>query len=135
MNDEVRGKITNPDRKRQLIDMTGVRYGKVTPTDIEGFIEMDNLLFVLFELKHADTPFGGGQKLAFLNLVDAIRPPKHAVLIHAKHYTPVEDEIYAAHCEVVQYRECRKWFPGNGFTLKGLIDEVVRRHRPERLVE
>jgi len=41
----VRGKIEHRDRARQIRDFSNLRYGNITPTDIDGLIEYQNKCF------------------------------------------------------------------------------------------
>ena len=39
---EQRGVILNPARMQQIVSFEGMKYGTITPTDIDGFIEYKN---------------------------------------------------------------------------------------------
>ena len=68
----------------------------VSPTDIDGYIQLDrNNVFVFFELKHhGDAPCG--QKTALTTMVDTLRKGHgNAVLIIATHNTPAGKTIIA----------------------------------------
>ena len=43
-----RGVIQNRDRKKQIIDFSGLKYGKITPTDIDGLIEYKDKAMMFF---------------------------------------------------------------------------------------
>ena len=64
--------IRNRDYMRQIKDFSGLRFGKISPTDIDGFLDFGNSLFIFVEMKHGDTRIPYGQKLALTRLCDAV---------------------------------------------------------------
>lgn len=82
-----KGKIDDKDYSRQIKDYSGLRYGNITPTDIDGFIEYHNKKFVFIEYKKMDQNIPQrGQELAFQRLVDLINDSgKDAIYIVAEH--------------------------------------------------
>lgn len=125
--DETRGKIQNPEQKRQLMDFSGLKYGKITPTDIDGFIEMKNKLFVFYEFKNKAAKQPYGQQLAETNLIDALRlAGKEAVMILCRHnQNNFEKEINAASCIVEKYYYNSKWYDGDNRTAKQVTDSFI----------
>ena len=90
-----RGVIQCEKYAKQLVSYGGLVFkGKtghynVTPTDIDGLIQLDNEnCFIVIELKHSgDAP--EGQKKALQNLAAAIRKGgSNCVVILAEHGTP-----------------------------------------------
>ena len=67
-----RGKIRNREYAKQLRDFSGLRWGNITPTDIDMFIEFNNELFIYAEGKHGKTKLPYGQRLALERQHDAI---------------------------------------------------------------
>lgn len=121
-----RGEIDNRGRSRQIRNYAGIRYGKITPTDIDGFFEIRDRVFVFFELKYEDAKMKRGQEVALERLVDTIIEPRKAILLIAKHNHPVNEDIDAANCKVVRYRWRGKWRPAKeGSTLKQMADRFV----------
>jgi len=49
---EVKGVIHAPQRATQLRDYSGLLFGNITPTDIDGLIEYKNIGYVIIELKY-----------------------------------------------------------------------------------
>jgi len=47
----MRGKIVHRNRKRQLLDMSGLRFGKITPSDLDACIEYRRRAWVFIEFK------------------------------------------------------------------------------------
>jgi len=127
-DDANRGKITNPERKRQLIDFSKLKYGKITPTDIDGFIEKDNNMFMFYEYKLLDTDMPFGQRVAYTRLVDALTDAgKQAVLFICRHnQVDTNKEINGSDCIVDSYYFHGKWHPGRNKTAKELSDSFIR---------
>ena len=69
--DENRGSIQLRERARQLNDFHDIKYGAITPTDIDGYIEYHNEAFIFYEVKYRDAQLPRGQEIALVRLVDA----------------------------------------------------------------
>jgi len=103
-----RGVIRNRRRASQLVDFSGLRYGKITPTDLDGLIEYKNTCFVLYEFKHESHPYMDiGQSLAITRLCDGLSKPYLFVL--ATHNKAPEIDIPASYCNVVDYYTKGEW--------------------------
>lgn len=111
MNSEpMRGRIRNRERARQLRDFSGLRFGKITPTDIDCVIEFKDKLFVLVEFKMFGAPMDFGQQLCFERLCNAINSnARHAFAIVAEHDTPIHSDIDAGNATVKQVYKNNKW--------------------------
>lgn len=101
-NDSTRGTFQNESYAKQLISFDGLKFKgrnglmNVTPTDIDGVVQLDNEnCFIFFELKHS----GGvptGQSDALKKLVDAVQAGGvNCVLFVAVHNTPFPETIMA----------------------------------------
>ena len=133
---EKRGKIINRKRKKQLSDFSGLRYGKITPTDIDGFIDFGNIVFIFFELKLEDVELPTGQRLALERLVDGMeKEGKCSIGIIAIHgIFSTNKDIDASSCIVTCYRFKKQWvIPKKEYTLKQMIDSVLRKFSPRYL--
>lgn len=128
--DDNRGAIQFRDRRKQIIDCRGLRYGNITPTDCDGLIEYHGKAYILFELKKRGTEVPKGQLLALVRAVDDWRRArKPALLIIAEHdvENPAED-IDAAKCNVRSYYGGGVWkHPNAPITLKDTIDSFISR--------
>ena len=119
-----RGKIRNKDYAQILRDYTKLRWGAITPTDIDGFLDFGNKAFVFIESKYKGKSLGGGQKLALERLVDACSVP--SILIVSEHDSQPGAEIEMSLCLVVQYRMNKRWrFPKEKITVRASIDEFL----------
>lgn len=95
--DENRGKIQNEEYARRIIDFSGMRYGNITPTDIDGVIEYHDARVVFFEFKYDNAPIPDGQRLALERLVNnCVTAGKLAILCVCRHRTPEGEQINAA---------------------------------------
>ena len=128
-----RGVIQCEEYAKQLVSYGGLVFkGKtghynVTPTDIDGLIQLDNEnCFIVIELKHSgDAP--EGQKKALQNLAAAIRKGgSNCVVMLAEHGTPCPDTIIAKDA-IVKYVDFNgKWIPmRESRTLKEMIDDYI----------
>lgn len=106
-----RGEIHNPDRAKQLRDFSTLRYGNITPTDVDGLIEYHNKGYILLELKYLDAPFTYGQKLAYERLTDDLeRAGKTTICIIAIHNVADPGiSIQVADTAVSEYRWKGEW--------------------------
>lgn len=127
-SNENRGIIQNRERARQIIDFSGIRYGNITPTDIDGFFERADEAFVFYELKFHDAEMPMGQKVAFERLVNAVRAAnKKAVLFLCRH--EVEDsakDVDAGKAIVQKLYFNGEWHDGDGRNLKEYSDSFMK---------
>ncbi len=128
VNVKVRGVIQNRARKQQIADMSGLRFHKITPTDLDGFIDFDNRLFIFIEGKFIATPVLYGQGLSIDRLCDACsNPPKrYSIAIIADHHHPIDEDIDFANMTVRTIRQNSKWrHPMRSITVRQAIDKAV----------
>lgn len=125
---ENRGIIQNRERARQIIDFSGIRYGNITPTDIDGFFERANEAFVFYELKFKDNEMPYGQKVALQRLVDATRTAnKKAVLFLCSHnQEDPQKDVNASNAVVTKIYFNGEWRNGDGRTLKQYSDSFMK---------
>lgn len=127
-DDSNRGKIQNRDRARQLIDFGGLRYNNITPTDIDGFLEKGDRLFVFYEYKLPSAEMPHGQKVALMRLVDGLtKAGKLAVLFLCRHneYNPLSDvKASKAIVEAIYWNE--SWHKGHNLTVREQTDRFLR---------
>lgn len=125
-----RGVIAYPQRARQLNDFSGLRYGTITPTDVDVLIDLGNRHFVVAEIKGAGVRMPFGQELAFTRLVDCVQDAgKYGLLLEAEHQEPdSERAINVAECLVRRYYVERRWSDvvGGTLTVRRAIDEFLR---------
>lgn len=107
---ENRGKIIHREYAAQIRDYTGLRWGSITPTDIDLVLDFGGILFVLGELKYKNTVLKYGQRLALERINDAIEKSRSACycLILSHNNKPPED-IDTANSWVIEYRYQQAW--------------------------
>lgn len=116
-NDANRGTFQT-EYARQLVSFEGLKFkgrnglANVTPTDIDGVVQLDNEnCFIFFELKHS----GGvpsGQATALARLADAVQNGgTDCVVFVAIHNTPFPQTIMAKDAVVKYIYWNGKWCP------------------------
>lgn len=104
-----RGVIRNRQFAAQIRDFSGLRFGNITPTDIDGFLEFGDRLFVFIEAKFGGAAVPRGQMLAIERLVDAchVPPRRSAAALILDHYSNGDVDFGSA--TVRAYRWAGKW--------------------------
>lgn len=121
MQNNQRGVIRNRDFACQVKDFSGLRFGNITPTDIDGMIEYHNRAYVYIELKHLHTDLPHRQRLALERQCDDMGKVKPTLLVIASHVTG--GDIDVANTEVIEYRYCKKWkIPQKTTTVHEIIE-------------
>lgn len=116
--DEQRGTFQNEQYAKQLVSFEGLLFKgrsgmcNVSPTDIDGLVQLDNEnCFIFFELKHS----GGvpeGQAKALERLADIIQKGgTNCVVFVAEHNTPVPQTIIAKDAIVKSIYWNGRWWP------------------------
>lgn len=130
--DSTRGTFQNEEFARQLVSFEGMLYegrqGKlnVSPTDIDGFIQLDKPnCFIFFELKKQGSP-PVGQGAALMRLVDAVeKSGAKSVLFIARHGT--SDTIVAKDAKLAEAYWHHRWIQQfHSVTLGDAIESFIR---------
>lgn len=98
---------------RQRADFNGMRFGSITPTDIDGFVEFGNKVFVFIETKHGDSDLPVGQKLALERVCDRVQLSGAQAMVLVLHKHSIGDDAMTykiAPLPVTRYRYKGKWF-------------------------
>jgi len=125
MPDDSTSLIRDKKKIQQIKDFSGLQFGKIYPTDIDGFLDFGDKMFVFFELKYGNSPLSFGQKLALTRLCDACEADERkSCLIIANHQTPSGDVIDVANALVSMVMYKKKWtnWVGMNVTLRECID-------------
>jgi hypothetical protein len=127
----MRGKIRNKSLARILRDYSGLRIGAITPTDLDGYFEINNKHFVFIEIKYHDAAMPYGQRLALERMVDAIAAGgKLSILILATHNVSAESdiEIDVASCNVTAIKfGGDKWrYYDDNYRVKQCVDDFLK---------
>ena len=122
----IAGKQHSPDRAQQERDFSALRYGKITPTDIDAIIEYHDKGYIIIEVKLAGIDVQYGQYLALVRLCDDLQKNKPTILILARHNYPPDVAIDFSNCDVEKYRYDYKWVEWAG-KVKKLVDNFIER--------
>lgn len=126
--DENRGKIQFRDRARQIIDFSGMRFGNITPTDIDGFFERRDEIFIFYEFKYGGATMPRGQELALKRTIDAIAASgrKAALFVCSHNVDDVLKDIDAAKANVNwYYYEGKEFHESKGRNVKEATDAYL----------
>lgn len=119
-----RGVIKNRARARQLRDYSGLLFGNITPTDIDGLIEYHDKGYVIIEIKTKNKELEFGQRLALERLTDDLnRAFKPTICIIANHdIQDTNEDIDVAQTIVSEFRFLSNWqSPKNKITTKEAV--------------
>ena len=98
----MRGKIQYRERAAQIRDFSKLRWGNITPTDIDAFIDFGNRVFVIIEAKLDGVELPRGQEIALERLCDNCKVECFVLIV--SHNTPIGDDIDFANTLVTKYR-------------------------------
>lgn len=124
----VRGTIRNRHFASRLSLFEGLRWGNITPMDIDGVINFSGEAFVFIETKHRGAPMPAGQRLAYEHLTDLINSTGTPCVTLVASYTG-EGDIVVADCLVTEYRFRNVWNkPPQPMTVREAVDGFRQRH-------
>lgn len=117
----------NKTHGSQIKDFSGLRWGAISPTDIDAILEFSNRLFIIVEAKYKNAQVPFGQKLCLERLCDAIQSEtKTCVLMLTSHES--DGDIDMGLTIVRQYRENGVWHESPEMTLREVIDIMRRKY-------
>lgn len=126
-----RGVVRNRQYATQVRDFSGLRFGKITPTDIDGCIEYQDTCYVFIETKYKDAELPYGQRLALQRLCDDLERCKPAIAIIASHET--DGDIDVANTRVTEIRFRHEWrHLKTDTTTRALIDRFLAWAKKEK---
>jgi len=120
--DEYAPLIKNRENAAKIKDFGSLRWGKISPTDIDGFIEIGNEKFIFIECKYKDSELPTGQRIALERLVDVVGNQKKAILVIASH--DGKGDIMVGDCIATKYRYKKKWRDTN-LPVSTLCDKFI----------
>jgi hypothetical protein len=109
-----RGVIRNRVFGTQVRDFSGLRFGNITATDVDGLIDYQNKGWIVFETKYKDAVMPRGQRLALERHCDGLQKDKPTLLVVSSHGN--ESDIDMAQAAVVEFRFLGKWRRRDGTT-------------------
>lgn len=124
-----RGKIQHVARAQQINNFENMRFGKITPTDIDGAIEYKDKAYMFIEIKYREKDLPFGQRLALERLVKDTSTNKTSIAIVCEHYvSDTQEQIDVADCivrEIFLSTE-KRWRPPNRIIkVKDLLDLFI----------
>jgi hypothetical protein len=120
--------IRNKRHAGQITDFSGIRFGRIRPTDIDAFLDFGGKLFVFIETKYKQTPLPLGQRIAYENLANVCNKAGCvAYVLVASH--EAEGDIPLATLPVTEIFHNGEWFvpPENDGPLS-VLDAVTLAH-------
>ena len=128
--ENARGVYKNEKRGRQLLLFDGLKYGSITPTDIDGLIEYRNYLWLIYEAKFAGKDVPQGQRVALERLIRNIRiAKKHGIAMIVEHKVQsTASDVYLKDCMVRELitTENLRWRPPKyEITVKEITDLYI----------
>ncbi len=122
--------LEHPERAAQLVDLTGINYGNLSPTDVDGFLEIKNKLFVFFEFKNENAPpIGYGQRTALERVVDALHQSgKVSLAVIGQHNTAHAEIVNGAASKALEVRWQGQWvsLEGDRYTVKDCVNRALK---------
>lgn len=129
--EEVRGKISHRDRKQQIVTFENLRYGNITPTDIDCTFDYHGKVFAFVEIKYGDAELKCGQRKYLERVVDGLTDGgREAAAFVVRHdVEDVNEDVDAAYCIVRSVYYKHRWFSymGHNVTLKRVLDSFLRK--------
>ena len=121
-----RGIIKNRAYAGQICLFKGLRWGTITPTDIDGFIDFGDKAFVFLEAKHRNEPLPRGQSLALERLCEAACSSGRAAVVLVASHNDTGD-IDMANATVTTIYQAGRWkVPSAQRTVRATVDAFMR---------
>lgn len=126
----VPGEIRDAEKARQLMLFKSLRWGKISPTNIDMLLEFNDRLFVLCEAKFGAAPLPLGQRLGLERTCAAIQASSDRVAVVFQVTHDRSDDVDLGLCTVVRYYSGKeriwKTLP-RVTTLKEAIDALIEK--------
>lgn len=114
--DNTRGAIQYPELAKQLIDFSELKWGRITPTDIDGIVEYQNVAYILYEFKYGNASVPHGQEICLMRMCDDFTASgKLAVLLVCEHNIRAPTTIKASQAivrDIYYDGSWRDWYKG-----------------------
>lgn len=124
-----RGQIRNRTLAQKIRDFSGLRYGKITPSDIDAAMEFNGRLFIFIEGKRSGAQLPLGQRLMFERITDALDcpPVRVCTTVIVDHEDAEGVDVDYATATVRAYRWLRRWQnpKGDKRTLREFVDRMI----------
>ncbi len=97
------------ERAKQLIDFSGLRFGKLMLTDIDAIFDYKNKGWLIIEVKTKGERLSLGQKIAIERMTDELGRSKPALAMVVEHETSTDTDVDLATCLVTSVRVNGAW--------------------------
>jgi len=104
-----RGTIRNLTYTRQRADFRGLRFGTITPTDVDGSIEFEGRCCIFMETKHGDADLPTGQRLWLERNCDKWGDNGIVLVVRNAEVANGSPTYRIGELPVVEYRHACKW--------------------------
>ncbi len=124
---ENRGVIQNRERARQLINFSGIKFGNITPTDVDGACDYKDKLTMFFEVKYGNAVPPPGQKLFYIRTADDIQKSGKSCIVYFCWHDIAnpEDDIDGAKTEVKYIYFKGQWYTGSCELLEAVTKAIT----------
>jgi len=127
-----RGVIQDTKRAQQINNFHNLRFGNITPTDIDGLIEYHDKAWIVFEIKYKGAQLPFGQKLAIERMINAFTAAgKKAMALVVEHNVDdTNNSVDCAECFVreVYHSDNPTWQPPKWKIKLGKMAEAYIKH-------
>lgn len=121
--------IRDKDEFLSVHTFEGLQFGKLSPMDIDGFLDFAGKFFVFLEGKKTGNKLFGGQRLGYTNLSKSLSKPN--IVIHYQHKQPAEGEDIVVADQLVKEIYCRGYwttYENPTWTVKQVINEYMNQY-------
>jgi|TARA_R110000764_G_scaffold27629_1_gene65221 hypothetical protein len=101
--------IRNTKQVRQTIDFTGIKSGKIHPTDIDVVLEFDNKVLILMEVKRKGNVIPIGQRLVLERIANSWHTNQVVVLYVTHNFKNDNKDIPLSECNVDSIYINKEW--------------------------
>jgi len=124
-----RGKIRSEKYARQQVRWPSMRWGNITPTDIDGALDFSDRLYIFFEVKHISSHLNTGQRLLLERMCKRINDSGAvSVALVAQHYEDI-DHVILENCILDEYWYFGEWHkPRDIVTIERCVDTLYTKH-------
>lgn len=115
--------VQHRDRMRQIIAFEDLKFGSITPMDIDMCIEYHDKAVIFCEYKYRDAEMPYGQQLCLRRLADDIEKAgkESAVLLCEHDVENTTEDVKAGEAIVKAIYYKNKWYKGDGSTVKQYV--------------
>jgi len=120
--------IRNREHMRSIVNFDNMTFGKITPMDLDAFMEFNNKLYIFIETKYLDAQMPFGQQLALERFCDmCYETGKQSFVFLTSHVD--HDEIDLGNSLVSKYRWKKQWHePNSRITLHDAVLKLKEKY-------